>query len=48
MKRLGVNEDAARQVAGNSRCWWKNSSKLVNVALPTSYYDRAGVPRLAG
>ncbi len=48
MKRLGANEDAARQVAGNSRRWWKNSSKLLNVALPTSYYDRAGVPRLAG
>jgi len=31
----------------NSRRWWKNSSMLLNVALPTSYYDRAGVPRLA-
>ncbi len=48
MTRLGANEDAARQVAGNSRHWWKNSSMLLNVALPTSYYDRAGVPRLAG
>jgi len=34
MKRLGANEDAARQVAGNSRRWWKNSSMLLNVALP--------------
>jgi RNA-directed DNA polymerase len=48
MKRLGANEDAARQVAANSRRWWRNSSMLLNVALPTSYYDRAGVPRLAG
>jgi len=48
MKRLSANEDAARQVAANSRRWWKNSSMLLNVALPTSYYDRAGVPRLAG
>ncbi len=48
MKRLGAHEDAARQVAGNSRRWWKNSSMLLNVALPMSYYDRAGVPRLAG
>ena len=47
MRRLGANEDAARQVAGNSRRWWKNSSKLLNIALPTSYYDRMGVPRLA-
>jgi group II intron reverse transcriptase/maturase len=47
MKRLGANEDAARQVAGNSRRWWKNSAKLLNCALPTRDYDRLGVPRLA-
>jgi group II intron reverse transcriptase/maturase len=47
MRRLGANEDAARQVAANSRRWWKNSAKLLNTALPTSYYDRMGVPRLA-
>ena len=48
MRRLGANEDAARQVAANSRRWWKNSARLLNTALPTSYYDRMGVPRLAG
>jgi RNA-directed DNA polymerase len=48
MKRLGANEDAAREVAANSRRWWRNSGMLLHVALPTSYYDRAGVPRLAG
>jgi RNA-directed DNA polymerase len=47
MKRLGANEDAARQVAGNSRRWWKNSAKLLNTALPISYYDQHRVPRLA-
>jgi len=47
MRRLGANEDAARQVAANSRRWWKNSAKLLNTALPTSSYDRMGVPRLA-
>ena len=46
MKRLGATENAARTVAANSRCWWKNSSKLLNTALPTSYYDRLGLPRL--
>jgi len=46
MKRLGATEDAAREVAANSRRWWKNSSMLLNTALPTSYYDRMGVPRL--
>jgi hypothetical protein len=47
LKRLGANEDAARQVAANARRWWSNSSMLLNTALPTSYYDRMGVPRLA-
>jgi group II intron reverse transcriptase/maturase len=46
MKRLGANEDAARRVAGNCRSWWRNSSELLNSVLPTSYYDREGVPRL--
>jgi group II intron reverse transcriptase/maturase len=48
MKRLGASERDAREVAVNSRRWWKNSSLLLNFALPASYYDRAGVPRLAG
>ena len=47
MRRLGANEKAARQVAANSRRWWRNSAMLLNTALPTSYYDRMGVPRLA-
>lgn len=47
MKRLGATEDAARRVTANSRRWWRNSVKLLNTALPTCYYDRMGVPRLA-
>jgi len=47
MKRLGAAEDVARKVAANSRRWWKNSAKLLNIPLPNSYYDRMGVPRLA-
>lgn len=47
MKRLGVTEDVARQVAANARRWWKNSAKLLNTALPNSYYDAIGIPRLA-
>ncbi len=46
LKRLGATEKAAREVAANSRRWWKNSSKLLNTALPMSYYDRMGVPRV--
>lgn len=47
MKRLGAAEDVARKVAANARRWWKNSAKLLNVALPNSYYEAVGVPRLA-
>lgn len=47
MKRLGATEDIARQVAANARSWWRNSAKLLNTALPNSYYDAAGVPSLA-
>jgi RNA-directed DNA polymerase len=47
MKRLGAAEDVARKVAANSRRWWRNSAKLLNIALPNSYYDRMGIPRLA-
>jgi RNA-directed DNA polymerase len=47
LKRLGVAEDVARKVAANSRRWWKNSSRMLNTALPNSYYDRMGIPRLA-
>jgi group II intron reverse transcriptase/maturase len=48
VQRLGVAANVARKVARNSRRWWKSSSKLLGIALPMSYYDRRGVPRLAG
>jgi RNA-directed DNA polymerase len=47
MKRLGASESAARKVAGNARCWWKNSAKLLNTVLTISYFDQHGIPRLA-
>ncbi len=48
LKRLGATEDAARLAATDPRRWWNHSSHLLNLALSTSYYDRMGVPRLAG
>lgn len=47
LKRLGATEDVARQVAANSRRWWYGSATLMNTALPVSYYDAQGVPRIA-
>jgi RNA-directed DNA polymerase len=43
----GVSADAARQVAGNSRGWWHNSSMALNRALPITLFNQLGVPTLA-
>ncbi len=45
MRARGVRPDLAARVAGNTRSWWRNASMAIHVALPTSCYDRAGVPR---
>jgi len=45
--RRGTPEDVARQVAANSRRWWRNSAKALNIAMPTRYFNDIGVPRLA-
>jgi group II intron reverse transcriptase/maturase len=45
---LGMCPEAAAKVAGGTRRWWRNASGGIHVALTTSYYDRMGVPRLAG
>ena len=47
LKALGASETDARQVAANSRRWWRNSRLLLNRALPVAYFDRLGVPRLS-
>jgi RNA-directed DNA polymerase len=47
LRRRGAPDDVARQVAANSRRWWKNSGGKLHLALPTRYYDDLGVPRLA-
>ena len=46
--RRGTAEDVARKVAANSRCWWRNSAKLLNVALSNRFFTEVGVPTLAG
>jgi RNA-directed DNA polymerase len=47
LRARGLSDRGATQVAANSRRWWRNSAKLINVAFPISYFDRLGVPRLA-
>lgn len=47
LRGLGASATDAHRVAANSRCWWRNSAKALNRALPIAYFDRLGVPRLS-
>jgi group II intron reverse transcriptase/maturase len=47
LRSRGLSRDGAARVAANTRRWWRNASMKLNVALPTSYFDNLGVPRLA-
>ncbi len=47
LRALGAPQGVAQRVAANSRCWWRNSAKLLNSVLTIDYYDRLGVPRLS-
>ena len=47
LKALGASESVARQVAGNSRRWWRNSDRLLKTVLTIAYFDSLGVPRLS-
>ena len=44
---LGATQSDAERVAGNSRCWWRNSRGSLNTVLTIAHYDRLGVPRLS-
>jgi len=46
LRALGASAEAARQVAANSRCWWRNSGQALNRVLTIAYFDGLGVPRL--
>jgi RNA-directed DNA polymerase len=47
LRKRGLPDDAARRTAVYRRSWWRNSGMAVNVALPVSYFDGLGLPRLA-
>jgi len=44
---LGARPTIAKQVAANSRCWWRNSSKALNSVLTIAWFDRLALPRLS-
>jgi len=44
-----VPDDTARAAAAHARRWWATAAHVaLQTALPTSYFDRLGVPHLAG
>jgi RNA-directed DNA polymerase len=48
LRARGVSQHAAAMAALFARNWWRASGhQAFQIALPTSYYDRLGVPRLA-
>jgi RNA-directed DNA polymerase len=44
---LGAKPEIARQVAANSRRWWRNSGMLLNAVLTLAWFDKLAVPRLS-
>lgn len=46
LKKMGATDAIAAKVAGNSRCWWRNSKGHLNMVLTIAYFDKLGVPRL--
>lgn len=44
---LGAAPSVAKQVAANSRCWWRNADRLLKTVLTIAYFDALGVPRLS-
>jgi RNA-directed DNA polymerase len=47
LRARGLPVHSAAKVAANTRRWWKNSGMTIHVALPNTYFDALGVPRLA-
>jgi len=47
LRALGAKPGVARQVAANSRRWWRNSAMLLNSVLNIAWFDRLGLPRLS-
>jgi RNA-directed DNA polymerase len=48
LRARGATERYTRAAAAHARRWWRTAAHgAVQTALPTSYYDKQGVPRLA-
>jgi len=47
LRARGMSRRAAATVAANARRWCRNGRMNLHIALPNSYFDTLGVPRLA-
>ncbi len=47
LRALGAKPDAARQVAANSRRWWRNSARLLNSVLTRDWASKLAMPTLS-
>lgn len=47
LRARGVSNEIAAKVASNAHRWWYNSKRYIHIALPSRYFDKLGVPRLA-
>jgi group II intron reverse transcriptase/maturase len=47
LRARGLSESAAKQVAGNTRRWWRNSGMKIHIALPNKLFEEMGLPSLA-
>lgn len=47
LRARGVSHDVAAKVAAHTRSWWRSSKSKIHVALPNTFFDKLGVPRLA-
>jgi group II intron reverse transcriptase/maturase len=47
LRERGVPPWLAQKAAARVSCWWRSSASAINAALPNTYFDELGVPRLA-
>lgn len=47
LRALGIKPRLAAEVASKARHWWNTAGTLMNIALPISFFDKLGVPKLA-
>jgi RNA-directed DNA polymerase len=46
LRARGMTGYKAAIVAANTRRWWRNAGMYLHIALPNTYFDELGVPRL--